>query len=156
MKPIINPNQINFWLALDRLVQEHELIIDRPRGTAHPKFPDFIYPFDYGYLQDTTAMDGHGIDVWRGTANTGIDGIIVAVDMDKKNSEIKLLFNCSAEEKNIILAAQNIGEMHAILINRSKNKQKKKDNREDRYFSALADARDAEKAPLISHEDAWK
>lgn len=29
-------------------------------------------------------------------------------------------------------------------------------HQEDRYFSALADARDKENTPRISHEDAWK
>ena len=32
-----------FWAALDRLVGESEIVIDRPKGTAHPMFPDFIY-----------------------------------------------------------------------------------------------------------------
>ena len=38
-----------FWEALDELVLNSEIIIDRPKGTAHPKFSDFIYPVDYGY-----------------------------------------------------------------------------------------------------------
>lgn len=34
---------IEFWNALDTLVQQSDIIIDRPKGTAHPKYPDFIY-----------------------------------------------------------------------------------------------------------------
>ncbi len=34
----------DFWLALDRLVAASEIIIDRPKGSAHPRYPDFIYP----------------------------------------------------------------------------------------------------------------
>jgi len=109
-----------FWSALEQLVREHELVIDRPCGSAHPRFPDFIYPVDYGYLQGTKSMDGGGIDVWRGTADTGIDAILVIVDLLKKDSEIKILLNCSAEEKQRILAVQNIGVMSALLINRKK------------------------------------
>lgn len=30
------------------------------------------------------------------------------------------------------------------------------EHQEDLYFSALADARDAEKEPRVLHEDAWK
>lgn len=75
-----------FWYVLDQLIQEHELVIDRPRGTAHPKFHDFIYPVDYGYLHGTSSMDGQGIDVWCGTADTGVDGILVVIDMLKKDS----------------------------------------------------------------------
>ena len=52
-----------FWQAFDRLILESEIVIDRPKGSAHPRYPDFIYPLDYGYLKGTTAMDGSGIDV---------------------------------------------------------------------------------------------
>lgn len=52
-----------FWQALDRLVAECETVIDRPKGTAHPRWPEFVYPLDYGYLRGTSSMDGGGIDV---------------------------------------------------------------------------------------------
>ena len=54
-----------FWKALDELGCKSEIVIDRPSGTSHPKFPDFIYHVD-GYLKNTTSMDGAGIDVWVG------------------------------------------------------------------------------------------
>ncbi len=109
----------HFWGALEQLMQEHELIIDRPRGTAHPKYPDVIYPVDYGYLVGTHAMDGGGIDVWRGTGDCGIDGVVVTIDLLKKDSEIKILFKCLAEEKECILKLQNSGLMSAILVKRA-------------------------------------
>lgn len=59
----------DFWFTLDKLVDTSEIIIDRPKGTAHPKYPDFIYKVDYGYLKNTSSMDGDGIDVWVGTDN---------------------------------------------------------------------------------------
>lgn len=52
---------------MDNLVKQSKIVIDRPRGTAHPKYPDFIYKVDYGYLENTSSMDGGGIDVWVGT-----------------------------------------------------------------------------------------
>ena len=63
-------------------------------------------------------MDGGGIDVWRGSADVGVDAILVIVDMLKKDSEIKILLNCSQKEKEKILIVQNTGVMKAILINR--------------------------------------
>ena len=57
----------DFWRALDSLVDNSEIVIDRPKGTAHPKYPDFIYKVDYGYLKNTSSMDGAGIDVWIGS-----------------------------------------------------------------------------------------
>jgi len=56
----VNPD---FWTALDQLVSDSEIVIDRPKGSAHPKYPDFIYKVDYGYLNNTSSMDGQGIDV---------------------------------------------------------------------------------------------
>ena len=32
-----------FWSHLDMLVASSEIIIDRPKGSIHPKYPDFIY-----------------------------------------------------------------------------------------------------------------
>lgn len=57
----------DFWCKLDELVQSGDLVIDRPQGSAHPRYPDIIYPLDYGYLAGTTAADGEGIDVWVGS-----------------------------------------------------------------------------------------
>ncbi|WP_205692724.1 hypothetical protein [Lacrimispora amygdalina] len=51
-----------FWAALEQLANNSEIIIDRPKGSAHPKYPDFIYRVDYGYLKNTSSMDGQGID----------------------------------------------------------------------------------------------
>ena len=44
-----------FWNALDELVSHSEIVIDRPKGSVHPRFPGFIYRVDYGYLKNTTS-----------------------------------------------------------------------------------------------------
>ena len=54
----MNDYNEDFWNALDELVNTSEIVIDRPKGSAHPRFPDFIYRVDYGYLRDTSSMDG--------------------------------------------------------------------------------------------------
>lgn len=110
----LNPE---FWRALDELVGHSEIIVDRPKGTAHPKFPDLIYQVDYGYLKNTTSMDGAGIDVWVGTGEKRIDAIMCIVDLMKKDSEIKILIGCTEEEKNIIYETHNqTPYMKGILI----------------------------------------
>lgn len=109
-----------FWEKLDRLVVEHEIVIDRPKGSAHPRYPSLIYPLDYGYLKGTSSMDGDGIDVWLGgLGGKRLDAIIVTIDMYKKDSEIKLLLGCTAEEKQTILTMLNERMMSAILIERA-------------------------------------
>lgn len=109
----------SFWQSLDTLVRTSKIIIDRPKGTAHPRYPDFIYPVDYGYLQGTLSMDGHGIDIWQGTSGTNeIDAMLCIVDLHKRDSEIKLLLSCTEREKQIIYEAQNDESMSAILLRR--------------------------------------
>ena len=104
----MNGNEAAFWVALDRLVKQSELVIDRPRGSTHPRYPSLIYPVDYGYLKDTSSMDGGGIDVWVGTDKSGaVDAIICTVDLMKRDSEIKILIGCTEEEKRRILRLHN-------------------------------------------------
>ncbi len=109
-----------FWKALDTLVSTSKIVIDRPKGTAHPRFHDLIYPVDYGYLKNTTSMDGDGIDVWIGTDPTGrLDAVMCIVDLMKKDSEIKLLIGCTEEEKALIYETHNETEyMKGIMIRR--------------------------------------
>lgn len=38
--------------------------IDRPLGTAHPRYPDMIYPINYGFVSDVFAGDGAEQDVY--------------------------------------------------------------------------------------------
>lgn len=112
-------HNIEFWNALDELVNNSEIIIDRPKGTSHPKYPDFIYRVDYGYLKDTTSMDGAGIDVWVGSGEKKVDSIMCIVDLVKKDSEIKILVGCTDEEKMIIYETHNETQfMKGVLIRR--------------------------------------
>ena len=116
----IQPDDGAFWAALDQLIAGSRLVIDRPKGTAHPRYPDMIYPIDYGYLQATRAMDGGGIDVWAGSDPArGLDAIMVTVDLLKRDSEIKLLIGCTEEEKQLVRRQHNDSEfMKGILIRR--------------------------------------
>ena len=108
-----------FWKALDELVSRAEIVIDRPRGSAHPRYPDFIYPLDYGYLKNTASMDGEGIDVWVGSGEKTIDAILCIVDLTKRDSEIKILIGCTEEEKTLVYMTHNASPyMKGILIRR--------------------------------------
>jgi inorganic pyrophosphatase len=108
-----------FWEALEELVSASEIVIDRPKGTVHPKFPDFIYKVDYGYLKNTSSMDGGGIDVWVGTGEKKIDAIMCIVDLMKRDSEIKILIGCTEEEKDIVYKTHNETQyMKGCLIRR--------------------------------------
>lgn len=109
----------DFWKASDELVNNSEIIIDRPKGTSHPKYPKFVYQVDYGYLKNTSSMDGTGIDVWVGSGGKRIDAIMCTVDLMKKDSEIKILIGCTEDEKAIVYETHNETQfMKGILIHR--------------------------------------
>ena len=108
---------LKFWNSIDTLLETSERIIDRPKGSSHPKYPDFIYPVDYGYLKGTSSMDGSGIDIWIGSEDTDkVTGIICTVDLLKRDSEMKILIACTQTETDRILNVLNDGCMSAVLI----------------------------------------
>ena len=112
-------NNEAFWNALDELTAGSEIVIDRPKGSAHPRFPDFIYPVDYGYLKGTSSMDGSGIDVWVGSGDKKIDAVICIIDLMKRDSEIKILIGCTEEEKAEIYKTHNeTAYMKGVMIRR--------------------------------------
>ena len=115
----MNYDHEGFWNALDELVNTSEIVIDRPKGSAHPRFPDFIYRVDYGYLKNTASMDGGGIDVWVGSDGKRIDAVMCIVDLMKRDSEIKILIGCTEEEKMEVYRTHNETQfMKGILIRR--------------------------------------
>ena len=109
-----------FWEILDRMIEEHEAVIDRPKGSRHPRYLHTIYPLDYGYLQGTHSMDGGGIDVWLGSGKERrLTGIICTADRLKGDSEIKLLIGCTEEEMACAEAFHNDSDcMKGLLIRR--------------------------------------
>jgi len=110
----------NFWRHLDKLVATSKIIIDRPKNTTHPRSPGIIYPLDYGYLNNTTSMDGGGIDIWQGSCPAQkLDAIMCTVDLNKRDSEIKLLIGCTEEEKAQVYQFHNKWElMKGMLVRR--------------------------------------
>ena len=107
-----------FGQALDELVRGSEIVIDRPKGTARPRFPELIYQVDYGYRKDTASMDGAGIDV-VGSGEKRIEAIMCILDLMKRDFEIKILIGCTEEEKAIIYKAHNATQcMNGILMRR--------------------------------------
>lgn len=109
----------SYWQALDHLVATCELIVDRPKGSVHPKFPSLVYPLDYGYLDGTSAMDGGGIDVWVGSLpEKALSAIVCTVDLNKNDAEVKMLLGCSEADIELILEAHNCGPMSAALFRR--------------------------------------
>ncbi len=109
----------DFWSYLDRLVAESRLVIDRPKGSRHPRFPDLAYPLDYGYLEGTTSGDGAGIDFWMGASGgQDLSAVLVTVDLAKRDAEIKLILGCTEAELQTALECHGQFDMRATLVRR--------------------------------------
>lgn len=110
----------DFWAAVDSLVASSEIVIDRPKGSAHPRYPSILYAVDYGYLADTASMDGEGLDVWRGSLPAGeVTALICTIDLVKRDSEIKLLIGCTEDEIQTVYDFHNQSAMmKGMLIRR--------------------------------------
>jgi inorganic pyrophosphatase len=108
-----------FWNGLDDLISAKGLFIDRPKGTRHQRFPEFVYPYDYGFVKNTASTDGEELDVWMGeNGPKRVTGIMNIVDRDKKDTEMKILYGCSPAEMLDIYHINNQLMMNAVLLMR--------------------------------------
>lgn len=83
-----------------------KVIIDRPLGSRHPKYPDTVYPVNYGYIEGTIAPDGEEQDAYVLGVNTALKeftGKVIATIHRNDDTEDKLVIapdgvNFSEEE----------------------------------------------------------
>jgi inorganic pyrophosphatase len=90
------------WSEWERRIVDHGVTLDRPRGSRHPRHPEIVYPIDYGYVNDTVSTDGDEVDVFVGTGDTGLVGVIHTRDHRKGDEEMKLLWNCTPVEVYVV------------------------------------------------------
>ena len=57
-----------------------KVIIDRPLGSYHPKYPDLYYPINYGYIEGILGGD-----------NEAQDAYVIGVDVPLKEFEGKVI-----------------------------------------------------------------
>ncbi len=76
------------------LGKSFQLIIDRPIGSAHPQYPDLIYPVNYGYIPGTYAGDNEALDVYLLGVNEAVavyEARIIAIVHRHNDVEDKLV-----------------------------------------------------------------
>ena len=111
-----------FWAIIDKLVETSEIVIDRPKASAHPRFPEIVYPLDYGYLAGTQSGDGCGIDVWLGAdRRRGVTAMACTVDALKRDAELKILLGCTETEIETIQTFLNSGGQGCIILRRKRD-----------------------------------
>ncbi len=113
----MDKHTVEFWNMLDKLFEKYQIVVDRPKGTPHPRYKNYIYPLDYGYLKGTVSADGGGIDVWLGSDNNRkVSAIISSIDFLKGDSEIKILYACTPDEIQLVYNEHNRSDgMKGIL-----------------------------------------
>jgi inorganic pyrophosphatase len=106
-----------FWQQADALIAASEIGIDRPWGSAHPRYSDVRYPLDYGFLGQTRAGDDSGIDVWVGSLpERRVTGAIMTIDALKRDAEVKLLIGCTRADAEQALVSPNQGQQAGVLL----------------------------------------
>jgi inorganic pyrophosphatase len=107
----------DFWSRLASLVPDSSVVVDRPKGSAHPEIPSLIYPLDYGYVEGLRSGDGDGVDVWIGSLKRrAVSAIVCTVDLKNRDTEVKVLLGCTRAEQRRILALHNYGNQRAVLL----------------------------------------
>ena len=107
----------DFWTSLQMLVATSRIVIDRPRGSRHPRYPDVVYPVDYGYLEGTSAGDGNGIDIFYGTSGgDAITGICCTIDALKRDAEVKVLYACTEQDISALRQLMSDGPMACVVV----------------------------------------
>ena len=80
---------------LENLIGKYvKVYIDRPLGSIHPKHNDIIYPINYGYIKEITAVDNEYQDVYVLGENKALEyceGKVYAVVEREDDIEDKLI-----------------------------------------------------------------
>lgn len=90
------------WPAWETLIRSNGVTIDRPRHSIHPVHDEIVYPIDYGFVNGTESSDGEEIDIFVGTADSGLVGAIWTTDHRKGDQECKFLIDCTPEEVYLV------------------------------------------------------
>jgi inorganic pyrophosphatase len=116
-------NNVFFWQKLDSLYLASNVVITKEIGATHANYTNLVYPVRYGYLSDTLSQDQQGISIYKGAQSANnVQAILVAVDILKKDIEVKLLVGCSDGEVAKILRFVNQTEYQkTILVRRGQN-----------------------------------
>ncbi|MCY4159899.1 MAG: hypothetical protein OXE92_02210 [Bacteroidetes bacterium] len=86
------------WDRWEQLILTEGVSLDRPKYTPHPRYPSIIYPMDYGFICNTISSDRAEVDVFVGSGENCLVGMIVTDDYRQGDREIKLLWRCLPSE----------------------------------------------------------
>lgn len=70
------------------------VVVDRPLGSPHPRWPELVYPVNYGELPGTLGGDGQPVDAYLlgwGVPLPEAEGVVTAVLVREDDREDKLV-----------------------------------------------------------------
>ncbi|WP_034383573.1 inorganic diphosphatase [Deinococcus sp. YIM 77859] len=70
------------------------VMVDRPLGSRHPRWPDLVYPVNYGELPGTRGGDGQPLDAYLLGWDVPVreaEGVVTAVLVRQDDVEDKLV-----------------------------------------------------------------
>lgn len=76
-------------------------VVDRPLGSAHPRYPDMIYPINYGFVEGVTGGDGEEQDAYvLGAAGPleRFEGKVIAVYHRTNDAEDKWIVSYDGKD----------------------------------------------------------
>jgi inorganic pyrophosphatase len=115
---------MDFWQRLEQITESANIVIDRPRGSHHPRFPNIEYPLDYGFLEGVGSSDGNDLDVWCGSLEPrSVVGIVCTADSMKCDGEFKVLLGCSGSEIETIRRFHDSQYMSCVVVRRTWQEQ---------------------------------
>jgi inorganic pyrophosphatase len=107
----------------DFLSKEVSIVIDRPMGSRHHKW-GFLYPLNYGYVPNTKAPDGAGVDAYVLGVFEPLEtftGRCIAVIQRENNDDDKLILVPEGKnytDEQIIALTEFQEKSFKIMINR--------------------------------------
>ncbi len=113
-------NNAFFWQKIDTLYSSASLEIIHHKGEYHDEYADMVYPVDYGRLKE--ANNENGVCVYKGTQkHTAVKAVVVAVDILKRDLDVKILIGCNEEEEEAVLRFLNQTDFQKTVLIRRGN-----------------------------------
>lgn len=86
------------WEYWEGVVRDKGFDIDRPKGSRHPRYEYIVYPVDYGFIPGVMGWDDAEQDIFVGSPQGPLVGIILTADFYKGDREFKLLWGLTPEQ----------------------------------------------------------
>ena len=109
-------------LASEWIGRRIEVIIDRPLGTSHPRWPAIFYSVNYGYVPGTLSGDGEPVDVYilgedraLGEVSAHVVGIVHRED-DNEDKLVAAISMCEVTPDDIMKQVRFVEQYFTVMI----------------------------------------